>query len=68
MKLLKVTTVFQAINIVFIIEDYRYDSIDDNYSGNKCKYCENRYVCRNLYTFSSDEDQCTYDVEAAKWN
>lgn len=51
-----------------LIEDYWYVSTDDRDEDNKCRRCENRYVCRNLCIFSSDGDQCTYNVEELEWS
>lgn len=51
-----------------LIEDYWYVSTDDREDEHKCRHCENRYVCRNLCIFSSDRDQCSYNVEELKWS
>jgi len=50
-----------------LIEDYWYVSTDDKDENYKCRRCENRYVCRNLCIFSSDKDQCAYNVEELEW-
>lgn len=51
-----------------LIENYWYVSTDDREDDYKCRHCENRYVCRTLCMFSSDKDQCAYNVEALKWS
>ncbi len=51
-----------------LIEDYWFVSVDDAEKGYKCKRCENRYACRNVCIFSEDREQCSYDVEGAKWS
>ena len=51
-----------------LIEEYWYVSVDDKSKDYKCSKCENRYICRNLCIFSSDKDQCSYNIEESKWN
>lgn len=51
-----------------LLEEYWYVSTDDREEGNKCRRCENRYVCRNLCVFSTNDNQCAYNMEELKWS
>ncbi len=51
-----------------LIENYWYVSVDDKTQEFKCTRCENRYVCRNLCTFSPNKDECSYHIEESKWS